>query len=602
MAINQTELNVTNFFRYYLFHTDAKELTSDEKCRAKVWAVFTWLLTLCVIPIICRIAFYDRSFQIKKSDPKVSTVANPILNPSKVKTEEVEEKEDYEVLYGTFEEEDETLPSLPQILKLDVKKDTPLEKGLPAPCFDEGMKPDAVRMLAKMISDGENSDSNFLAKNLYATRYDEDDYSNLHKDRKILDIPIAHWIDQEGIGKESKAIINDPARAAIKEFIEQQLKVWDDASQLKDRIKRKKAPPEWTVKQLLVGWEKSLLKYSLMMNEELAQLKVSDMSKINESLFVKAASLRLMQISRRKYDEKSPKLILNKEMLPKVLLIDLYRMDACQFNQFATDLPPISLLLLPRKEIKRIDIQKITSEQLAFLATKRNLVEKLTVAQVKECLLKTDSEEIRKNLLSNLNEKQILDFDYKFLDQKMFDIMFQPGMGYIDLSTIHYSVGDKAIPKMSMDQIYQLEKFFSKKHWERLSDKQATELDFSKIEKKKEVFEIVFEAGRSVIIGVYINGNARERFVLLSIEKIMQLSQYFTSSHWTDFCFVGVDERKKFDFSKIGQAEEAKKFVNAIWSHRKEFFRDLTKAEYKILKPLLSSEAQKWIEDFYITD
>lgn len=586
MIINQTELTSTNFFRYYLFHTDAKELTSQEKCRAKVWAVFAFVLSFFIIPIICRIALYDVSFQIKKSHPKVTKVADPILNPTKEnpKIEIDEDKEDYDVMHTSFEEEIESQPSLPPVLKFVPEKETPLEAGVRAECFDFGMKTVDVRKITSMITSPASTPIDQAWKSL---RLNEDSFSDMTKDKKILDIPIAHWIDQEGIGKESKAIINNPVRSAMKKLIDAQLNEWDKELQIKERIKRKKESPTWTVKQLLVCWEYSSLKYSLMTNEELSQLKVKDMSAIDETLFVKANGLRLTQLSRKNQNEKNSQVNLTTELL----LTDFYRIKADQFHQFIDDqcvdeLPAMTLLLLPRKEIKFLDMKKMSNYHLTFLTSKKELVQRLTATQVKECFLKTDSKIIREKLVSNLNEKQILDFDDTLLDQKLFDIMFEKGPSYVTPSA-----GDKALSQMPLDQIYKLQKFFAKKHWAKLTDKQVQELDFSKIEKKKEVFESLFDTTPSV-------GNVHVRFPQQPIERIMALSQYFSTDHWFYFCRINEIDKLKYDFSKIAKAKEAKKFFSDIWSKGnggKEFLINLTKAQKKIVKPLLPQDAQNWV-------
>jgi hypothetical protein len=594
MSVNESKLTASNFFCYYLFSPcDNKEL-KDESTKATIAAIAVWLFSLCIIPIICGLLFYNRSFKIIESDPKVSNVADPILNPGKAKVEEVEEPEDLDLLHTPFEEDDETQPPLPHIHKVKVKEDSALERGISIKLLDK-MTPEKTRELAKLIDEGTNS----LSESLKRARYIEDEYSSVLFDRDMLNIPIAEWIDQDGVGSKHKAIINAPERAALKDFIDQQLKAWDEAVQLKERIKRKKVPPKWTVNQLLVGWEQSHLRYSLMMNEEIAKLKVSDMTDIHAAIVAKAIGLRFVQISRRSNEGKKEKLVLNKETIPQLPATDLCRLDAAQFNQYSKELPPIALYLMPRKEIKKLDIKKLTTEQQFFLIMQEKLVERLTSEQVKECFEIAPAQITRKALLSSLTEQQILNFDYSLLDQTSFEILFKVGEP-------HLSEGDKAIPKLSKKQIDQLKDFFKKHHWKQLTDAQALELDFSKfskIEKAKEVFEFVYEPFKSYGMQAYFKGTAKRRFEKQSIDKIMQLTKYFGDGHWFDLIHLH-EKVQKFDFSKLGTSQDAKDFLNTLWTHdskyrTKNFFNNLTKAQSDTIMPLMPADAQKYLTEHH---
>lgn len=75
-------LNVNNFFHYYFFHPLSKELSSCDKCKATVASIFLWVFSLGIAPLICKIAFYNRSFKIKngKEEPNVTNVAKNIFN------------------------------------------------------------------------------------------------------------------------------------------------------------------------------------------------------------------------------------------------------------------------------------------------------------------------------------------------------------------------------------------------------------------------------------------------------------------------------------------------------------------------------------------
>lgn len=79
------ELNVNNFFRYYIFHYNAEELTKKEQSNAKIMSIVLRALTLGLMHLICQFALYDRSFKIKKTsdEPKTSKMSQEILNTTK---------------------------------------------------------------------------------------------------------------------------------------------------------------------------------------------------------------------------------------------------------------------------------------------------------------------------------------------------------------------------------------------------------------------------------------------------------------------------------------------------------------------------------------
>lgn len=73
-------LKVDNFFHYYMFNLNAKELSSGERLKATIAAVAIGVFSFGLIPLICRISFYDKSFKIKTADEegKTSKVAEKL--------------------------------------------------------------------------------------------------------------------------------------------------------------------------------------------------------------------------------------------------------------------------------------------------------------------------------------------------------------------------------------------------------------------------------------------------------------------------------------------------------------------------------------------
>ncbi len=61
------ELGVHNFFRYYIFNYNAKELNKKEQNIAKITSIALGILTFGFAHLICLITLYDRSFKIKRA-------------------------------------------------------------------------------------------------------------------------------------------------------------------------------------------------------------------------------------------------------------------------------------------------------------------------------------------------------------------------------------------------------------------------------------------------------------------------------------------------------------------------------------------------------
>lgn len=82
-------LKVNNFFRYYMFHLNADELTAGEKAKATIATVALGVFSLGIIPLVCRLAFYDKSFKSLKEpkkgsqEEKTSTLARDLALKSK---------------------------------------------------------------------------------------------------------------------------------------------------------------------------------------------------------------------------------------------------------------------------------------------------------------------------------------------------------------------------------------------------------------------------------------------------------------------------------------------------------------------------------------
>lgn len=88
----QTELNITNFFTYYMFHPNDETLQETDRKTAKIATAILGVFTVGLVHLICRAFFYDREVKANVQNPPVTKVANRTLKASKPKkTENIRE-------------------------------------------------------------------------------------------------------------------------------------------------------------------------------------------------------------------------------------------------------------------------------------------------------------------------------------------------------------------------------------------------------------------------------------------------------------------------------------------------------------------------------
>ncbi len=82
-------LTAENFFHYYIFHCNAVELNKKEQLTARICSVALGILTVGIVHLICKIAFYSHSFKIRHSNSNVSDSASSKMksaSPVKIPT------------------------------------------------------------------------------------------------------------------------------------------------------------------------------------------------------------------------------------------------------------------------------------------------------------------------------------------------------------------------------------------------------------------------------------------------------------------------------------------------------------------------------------
>ncbi|MEZ5315610.1 MAG: hypothetical protein R3E91_05335 [Chlamydiales bacterium] len=266
------------------------------------------------------------------------------------------------------------------------------------------------------------------------------------------------------------------------------------------------------LKDLLFPWSNSRLRFMLMMDNELNTLPVTILDQFDNQLVWSAIGQRIKHLISK---QKPVNLNFNKNGIVDLLLIDLPHLTADNIHIAPKKFPPITFLLININELKKIQTQKLTSEQLELIFSTTDrcntdyFVQKLTPKQINACAhLITNTK-----LFANLSKNQIVDFDFSKINkrkkQEVFDILFSTDPGDF--------VKAQLLARLSVKKIYTLIPYFSNKHWEYISDAQTIDFDFSKINKRKkqEVCNILFSTE---------NDNASKAARLLPKLKKKQIS------------------------------------------------------------------------------
>lgn len=190
----------------------------------------------------------------------------------------------------------------------------------------------------------------------------KEEIGNIHS--SILDISLENWFHPKKLLAHEKKELDKPQFKIGVESIQKRIKDLNDSIQLEERLKRINFLTLLKVKDLLVSWDKSPLKVSLMMEDELAELKISDLKEctIDDPMVI----YRLNQIGKQQtsnFDQTA----LSSENVQEILLINLCKIKADSLNQLAKDLPLLAFSLIPKSEIPQVKVEALSSPQLNAL-------------------------------------------------------------------------------------------------------------------------------------------------------------------------------------------------------------------------------------------
>jgi len=372
-----------------------------------------------------------------------------------------------------------------------------------------------------------------LLQELPSNIFYRDVFGTQQLDLDLLRVPLQIWVNPDSnkwgfFAQNHIDIVSDPMRKVQADAINNRIEALDRAVKIKERLRRlKDVNHSLQVGHLLSAWPDGILRFMLMTDGELSQLKVSDIQpkRDNKKLWDVLCN-RLCTMAKTK----SPKLPkLNQADIGNLLLTDLTKISASHINSFPNIFPRITFLLIDLQEFKNIDLSKV--------ANPKEIVEEIFEGPY------GDREESRaaKRLLSC--EPQTIYQLSPYLPKQVWRLLDPPLLSQLDFSRVFAGMkeekdkigiveeifegpyGDreksraaKRLLACEPQTIYQLSRYLPKLVWGLLDQPLLSRLDFSQIfanikdeNHKKSLIEAIFE-------GPYGDGkNSRAAKRLLSM-------------------------------------------------------------------------------------
>lgn len=372
-------------------------------------------------------------------------------------------------------------------------------------------------------------------------------------------------------------VYNESSKAKMKILIEERILQLDQAIQIKERIERlKNTFIPLTIKDLLLPWHTSSLRYALMMDEELEQLTIADIQFIDIHLCSLYFGMRFSPLLSKKEYRADQEI---QSLSPALHLADIVRIK--NIHSFIPHLPALAMGLIADESIQFLEMKNLSEDQLTVLFWHSEKVKHLSMQQIEDAIPKLKDQ----SLLKNLSDAQISQFPISLMTSALLKFML-PTNHYLDERTKNF------ISALNTESIYKLHTYFSPAHWFYLKDEQILSLDFSKISLAKGVVENIFN---DMPVG-YGHLNKRERLIpQLTEEQIYSLAPHFPESFWQYFS----DERiQQLDFARLlaHDQKQNKMIVNAIYDYLSGYLRHKDRA--KRLLPTINTKHYEQIKDY----
>lgn len=489
--------------------------------------------------------------------PSVKVPLEPVKKSSQVEDAEKPENKNPSPKENVLATEEHPRAPLPFLRDLSLKPEDPLRKEI-----------STIHFLKQ-------SEYESHYKNLLILGVDPFNFQPALFDQTFLELDLKEIIT--GNRESINQVYNESSKAAMKSLIEERILQLDQAIQIKERIHRLKYTfIPLTLKDLLLPWDKSPLRYALMMDEELEQLTLTDIRCIDVNRWSMHFGMRFSPLLSKKEHGADQEI---KSLSPALRLADLVRIK--NIHSFIPHLPALAMGLIADESLPFLDIKTLSEDQLTVLFRHSEKVKHLSMPQIGEAFPRLKDQ----SLLKNLSDEQILQFPMALMTPELFK--------YI-LSTSHYldERTKSFISSLSTESIYKLHPFFSSTHWFYLKDEQILSLNFSKISLVKGVVENIFNdlpAGYGLL-------NKRKRLIpQLTDEQIYNLGAHFTAIFWQ---YLPDERIQQLDFQRLftHDQKQNKNIVDAMYGYMSGYLYHRERAER--LFSTISSKHYEQIKDY----
>lgn len=534
MPINTVRLNCTNFFTYFAFHPNDKQLNSKDRKTAKLATV---LFAFSIIGhAICRL------FAYKKITPTYTKTTNKTQSEStkhfsKDKKPSGSEKnseksssssQSQEASSEKSERDTKKPRSTCQFVLKELMNGKRSSKSLPRLFELDNLDPKH-----SSVCDADSFKEIFLLSCWPKNAYD------LFRTTPLLDWP---FLSKAVYTKLTKNEIG--AKRAIKKvdaLVDERIAQFDEIFQVKERIlllKEKDHLKHLTMQDLEVPFYQSAFIGAVCSNEDLAEIDFSNTIPQKVLAMIKHRLPTLKKV---------PVDVIPRD-LANLTLQQLHSFSGKQLSRLIDVLPLQAIQLISDEQIKEMSFSKLSGPEgqrifkglfpLPSVTSKNSRLDLLTIDQIHSCWQVLDEDRI--SLLSDDILQQI-DFEHYPLSNRQFDALFP---SHRELADPVKERKASRIRLLSIDQIEACRHHLSDIYISYFSDLQLTNLPL-------DFFEPVNDAAREAFSGIFYNPKFDFKDAARRME---QLSSKQIEAYWplfgTNIVFITPQQLEKIDFKK----------------------------------------------------